>query len=63
MPAQGVVEGIEVPGLRLPVVLERGGRDQHVPRLAQAGIVDLEDEAGLDDGLVLGPEASAIANT
>jgi hypothetical protein len=53
---QGVVEGVEVPGLRLSVLLERRSRDQHVPRLAQPGIVDLEDEAGIDDGPVLGLE-------
>ena len=51
---QGVIERVDVPGLHPPVLLERGRRNHHVPRFAEPGIVDLEDEPGVDDGPVLG---------
>jgi hypothetical protein len=48
-----MIERVDVPGLHPPVLLERGRRNQHVPRFAEPGIVDLKDESGVDDGPVL----------
>ena len=49
---QRVVESVEVARLHLAILLERGRRDQHVPRLTEARIVDLQDEPGVDDGSI-----------
>ena len=50
---QGAVQGLDVRGLKAAVLLHARSRDHHVPGLAQSGVVDLEDEAGLDDRPIL----------
>jgi hypothetical protein len=51
---QGVIQRVDVPGLHAPVFLQRRSRNHHIPRFAQPWIVDLEDEAGVDDGPIFG---------
>ena len=52
-PFEGVVQGVDTQGGELAVLLDGGGRVGNAVLGDDAGVVDLEDEAGVDDGAVL----------
>ena len=52
---QRVIERLHADHRELPVRARRGRRVDHVPVLGDGGIVELEDESRVDDGLVLLP--------